>query len=201
MKNNEMHSDIFNDIFKIANILYVEHDRPTRNKISKDLKKVFKKVFSTKSADEALNLFRNNKIDIVVTNSYVPQMGGIEFLENLKNLAPNLPCIVILTAYNTKDIMNLISLGINHIVANNFVMEDLLFEIYQAYKMTYYNQLQKKEREVKKLKSLVKNKKLGLNDISKHIIKQNNKFEFKDSKSRENILFGLKYLTIEDGII
>lgn len=193
MRNINIYSNTFEFevVLKTATILYVESDVLPRDKISKYLKKIFGKVLIAKDGEEALDLFINNKVDILVTNMYLPIMSGIELLENIKSFFPNLPCIVTLKNHNPENIIDLIGLGINHIVVNPLDMNSLIIEVYKAYKvMYYYEQLQKKEEEVKKLNTLMENQ----------ILNQNSKLDFKDSKSRENILFKLKYLMDEESL-
>jgi len=163
VKNINLYSNEFNDALKTATVLYVECDDKIRNKTNKYLRKFFKNIICSENILDSLDLFSIIKIDIIVTNSNIPVVNGVEFLEKIKNESPNLPCVVILTNQNSKDILDLISLGINHIVTNSSDLDCLLLEIKKAYKLTYYyNQLQTKEQELKKLNGLAKNQILDL---------------------------------------
>ena len=189
MKNIDVCENTFESALKTAVILYIECDDSKQYKTGELLKKEFEKVLIAKDIQEALSLFVNNKVDILVTNIYMPAIEGIAFLEYMKSLSPNLPCIAALGNLNAKNIIDLIGLGINNIFVHQLDINTLLIEIYKAYKVTYHYEQQEKE-EVKNSNSLFENQS----------IHQNNKFDFKDSKSRENILFKLKYLIDEESL-
>jgi len=189
VKNIDVCENTFESALKTAVILYIECDDSKQYKTGELLKKEFEKVLIAKDIQEALSLFVNNKVDILVTNIYMPAIEGIAFLEYMKSLSPNLPCIAALGNLNAKNIIDLIGLGINNIFVHQLDINTLLIEIYKAYKVTYHYEQQEKE-EVKNSNSLFENQS----------IHQNNKFDFKDSKSRENILFKLKYLIDEESL-
>ncbi len=52
------------------------------------------------SAQEALELLENSDIDLVLTDMKMPEMDGIELLENIKEKNPDLP-VIMMTAHGT----------------------------------------------------------------------------------------------------
>lgn len=76
-------------------ILIVEDDP----RVGESLRLLFKKKgFSTLLASngkEGLNVFRQEEVDLVITDVVMPQMGGLELLEAVKGLRPETEVIVI----------------------------------------------------------------------------------------------------------
>ncbi|HDI58795.1 MAG TPA: sigma-54-dependent Fis family transcriptional regulator, partial [Desulfobacteraceae bacterium] len=54
------------------------------------------------SGQEALKILESADIDLVLTDMKMPQMDGIELLEKIKELDPDLP-VIMMTAYGTVD--------------------------------------------------------------------------------------------------
>jgi two-component system NtrC family response regulator len=57
-------------------------------------------VFTAQSAAEALNIFQESELDLVITDMKMPGMSGMDLLSALKEKALNLP-IIMMTAYGT----------------------------------------------------------------------------------------------------
>jgi CheY-like chemotaxis protein len=53
------------------------------------------RVLTAKSGDEALGVFRNGTIDLVLSDLIMPQMDGNELIRHLKEFAPDVPMILI----------------------------------------------------------------------------------------------------------
>lgn len=90
------------DILKQLTILYLEDDDDVRINISETLSCFVKKVYSTTNPIEALELYNNRNINIIISDIDIPQMSGIEFIKEIRNQNINIP-IVILTAYKTEE--------------------------------------------------------------------------------------------------
>lgn len=52
-------------------------------------------VITTNNGDEAMDIIRERPFDIVFLDEHMPGMSGIETLEGIKNLYPNLPVVMI----------------------------------------------------------------------------------------------------------
>jgi len=59
-------------------------------------------VLSANSGHEALEILESSDVDLVLTDMKMPSMDGIELLENVKVLDPDLP-VIMMTAYGTVD--------------------------------------------------------------------------------------------------
>ena len=64
------------------------------------------KIIKSNSGNDAINILKNNKIDIIILDENMPGLGGIETLEIIKVKYPMLP-VVMLTKNEEEDIMDL----------------------------------------------------------------------------------------------
>ncbi len=80
-------------------ILYVEDDKSARNELKELLEDYFTLVLVASNGEEAWELYKNNKVDIVLTDILMPKMDGIELSRRIKKDSPNTP-VVVITAHS-----------------------------------------------------------------------------------------------------
>jgi two-component system cell cycle response regulator len=85
-------------------ILYVEDELTTRRMINGILRRRFSIVHEAKDGSEGLELFEKHNPDIVITDSKMPIMDGIEMSRAIKLLNPEIP-IIFTTAYEEPEFM------------------------------------------------------------------------------------------------
>ena len=81
---------------KKVNVLYVEDDEAIMASFSKILNKVFNKVITATNGAEGLETYKQHKdeIDFVITDIKMPKMDGIDMSAKIKEIDPNMPCIL-----------------------------------------------------------------------------------------------------------
>ena len=67
-------------------LLYVEDDEDTRVALSEVFKKKVKKLYVAKDGVEALELFKQHNIHIVISDLMMPEMDGNELCSEIKKL-------------------------------------------------------------------------------------------------------------------
>ncbi|WP_083834381.1 response regulator [Sulfurospirillum barnesii] len=94
-------------------ILYVEDEEGTRNNLRYYLENSFKKVFVATTGEEGLMLFQNEPtIDVVMSDIHMPKMDGLEMIRKIKQINPNVACLLT-TAYNDQEyLLEAIELGV-----------------------------------------------------------------------------------------
>lgn len=85
---------------KEYSILIIDDEEAQRNVLSGYLQKKGFKVYSASSGNEGVDVVKNNLIDIVLSDYKMPDKTGLEVLEEVKRLNPEIS-FVILTAYGT----------------------------------------------------------------------------------------------------
>ena len=83
-------------------ILIVDDEKNYLLVLSAVLEEEGYEVLTTLSGSEALEIKKTSDIDLVLTDMKMPEMNGIELLENIKKNDPDLP-VIMMTAHGTVD--------------------------------------------------------------------------------------------------
>lgn len=108
------------------NILIVEDDKELNESLKDLLETFFKAVDVSKDGLEALNKYKMNRYDIVLTDINMPKMNGIELAKEIRILNYE-QCILVLSAYIDDFVIDLIDIGIQGLIlkpfeTNKFIM-------------------------------------------------------------------------------
>jgi DNA-binding NtrC family response regulator len=85
---------------KDYNILILDDEAAQRDILTGYLKKKGYKIFSASSGREGIETIKNNPVDIILSDFKMPDLNGIEVLEQVKKINPEIS-FVIVTAYGT----------------------------------------------------------------------------------------------------
>lgn len=83
-------------------VLYVEDSAILMKKMTLFLAKLFKTVYQAENGIEGLQVFQNDKPDIVITDIDMPEMNGHEMMKAIKKLDPDSK-IIVYSAYADAD--------------------------------------------------------------------------------------------------
>ncbi len=83
-------------------ILIVDDEKNYLTILSAVLEEEGFEVLTALSGQEALEIYKTSDLDLVVTDMKMPEMDGIALLENIKQLDPDLP-VMMMTAHGTVD--------------------------------------------------------------------------------------------------
>lgn len=86
------------EVGKDFTVLYVEDDARLQVETAKMLDRIFKKIFVASDGEEGLEYFKNNEIDLVITDIEMPVMDGLKMSQSIKQVDQNCP-IVVVSAY------------------------------------------------------------------------------------------------------
>lgn len=108
------------------NILLVEDDSSSRLYLENLLEVNDYKFFSAANGIEGLNIFDEQKIDIVITDIQMPVMDGLELLEAIREKKSN-TIVIITTAYGTENYaIQALQLGANNYLKKPVRGSDLI---------------------------------------------------------------------------
>jgi two-component system NtrC family response regulator len=85
---------------KDYNILVIDDEAAQKDVLTGYLKKKGYKIFSASSGKEGIEIAKNNSVDIILSDFKMPDLNGIEVLEQVKIINPEIS-FVIVTAYGT----------------------------------------------------------------------------------------------------
>lgn len=108
------------------NILFIEDELALREVFCDILNKIYKKVYEASNGLEALEIFQNNKIDIVVTDINMPNMDGLEFLKELRKIDKNCKIIILTAHTNVNYLLDATELNITKYLVKPIDVEQLL---------------------------------------------------------------------------
>ncbi len=95
------------------NIMYVEDDEFVNNTISDLLRKLNYNVFNFYNGIDAFEYFKDNRIDIVISDIHMPKMNGIELIKKIKSINFKTPVIFTTAMNDEKYLLDSISLKID----------------------------------------------------------------------------------------
>ena len=85
-------------------ILLVEDEEGTRNQIKGILELFFAKVYSAKDGVDALEIYKKEKTDIVMTDLTMPRMCGLELIQFIRKISQKQK-IIVMSAHTETDII------------------------------------------------------------------------------------------------
>jgi two-component system cell cycle response regulator len=97
---------------KKLNLLFVDDDALVNKSFSLIFKKYFKNIYKAYNGEEGLEIFKNNHIDIVISDIQMPIMNGIEMAKEIKKINEEIP-IIFMTAFDeSKYLKEAIEIGV-----------------------------------------------------------------------------------------
>ncbi len=91
-------------ILRSMTLLYIEDHTKTTNDIEKIFSTFFRKILVASNGKEALEIYQNNHIDIIITDINMPKMDGLTMIETIRKTNKKIS-IIILTAYADRDLL------------------------------------------------------------------------------------------------
>jgi DNA-binding NtrC family response regulator len=129
-------------------VLVIEDDDLQRKLLKEILTDVGFEVFTSSTAEKALQIISKNLPSVVVTDVRLPGMDGLTFLKKIKQEFPELEVIIITAFSNVEDAVNAIKAGAFHYVTKPFDPEVLINLIDKACQLAELKKKPKKEGEI-----------------------------------------------------
>jgi putative two-component system response regulator len=130
------------------NVLVVDDDLFVRGSISSLLREYGYTVFSFENPLDAVDALRHNSVNAVLTDIKMPGISGIELLETVRGISPDIP-VVLMTAYAELDMaVDAIKKGAFDFIVKPFKADYLVHAMEKAVK---YNNLLKMEKSYKQI--------------------------------------------------
>jgi len=83
-------------------LLYVEDNEDTKNSTMLFLDELFENIIVAPNGEDGLNKFKDNEIDLILTDISMPKLCGLEMTKRIREISNNIP-IVVISAYNETD--------------------------------------------------------------------------------------------------
>lgn len=124
------------DKLKNYTVLYLEDDEGVLNRVVNTLKFYFDEVYPISKVDDAIEIFKNNHIDLILCDIKLEgdQQTGVDFVKVVRANDLEIP-IIMMTAYTSeKYLLELISLKIDYYVKKPINTDKLFTAIFVAMK-------------------------------------------------------------------
>ncbi|WP_419258800.1 response regulator [Campylobacter fetus] len=110
---------------KGVDILVVEDCDMARTALKLGLKPYCRCYYEASNGYEGIEIFKNHKIDIIITDIHMPLLNGLEMIEEIKKIKPQQSFIVI-TSYDTdENFFRSIKDGAMQFIRKQLVIEDV----------------------------------------------------------------------------
>lgn len=107
------------------NILVAEDDDMARAALKLGLKSHCNAYFEASNGYDAIDIFKQNRVDIILTDIHMPGLNGLEMIEEIKNIKPDQSFIVI-TSYDTdQNFFRSVKEGAMQFIRKPLVIEDV----------------------------------------------------------------------------
>lgn len=158
---------ILKEITSNLNILYAEDEESLRKGMVKSLERFFKNVYVAKDGYEGIELFKNNKIDLIISDINMPNIDGVEMFKTILTLEESPPPFITLTAHNEPELLlTLIDLGIDKFLLKPVDREKMIDSFYKVCSVIndkllieqYHANIEEAYEESEKQKRILENK-------------------------------------------
>ena len=186
-----------NNILKELDILYLEDDEMVRKKNTTSISYMVKNIYSVTNAKEALDIYSENKPDIIITDIDMKGMNGLDFIKEIRKEDSFIP-IIIISAYKTENfLMEALNLSIDKYIIKPVTLDILIENLeYSAKRIIELNrfEIRFENKSIYNLSS----KMFTLTDGSKEILAKKEKLLFDILLENKNKL--VTYFMIEEHV-
>lgn len=129
-----------NDIalFSQLNLLYVEDDPIIKDSMIRVFHNLFQSIHICDNGAEALEIFQNQPIDLIVIDIEMPKKNGLDVIKEIRKSNSTLPIIILTSFEDTKYLLEAIPLGLIDYILKTSPLEDLMGALLNA-KETIFN--------------------------------------------------------------
>lgn len=107
-------------------VLYVEDDEATRREVAECLVMEAETVYTAANGREGLELFREHRPDMVITDVQMPEMDGLEMVREIRKIDGDVP-VAVTTAFSESEyIVEAIRSGVDKYIMKPVDIEELL---------------------------------------------------------------------------
>ena len=113
----------------MARILIIDDSEEIRRLLRMVLKSAAHEVLEARDGAEGLKCVDKQKVDLVITDVFMPEMDGLEILREMRKTHPGLNVIAMSGGgkYGNMDIMRIArSFGAFHVIAKPFIISEVL---------------------------------------------------------------------------
>ncbi|UCH74061.1 MAG: response regulator [Rhodospirillales bacterium] len=109
----------------MQNILVVEDEERVLKNVARSLTRAGFEVITAMTCESAWNVLKNSKIDAICLDIGLPDGSGLDLLERLRQIEPDIPAIVISGVTQPEAESRAARLGVKHFLPKPFSLANL----------------------------------------------------------------------------
>lgn len=114
-----------------CSVLYVEDEASIREELAEMLETLFPRVVRAENGEKALELFRKQPFDLLITDINMPGMNGIELIRAVRTTHPQQAVVVTSAHSDSENLIPLINLGVGSFILKPLNWKPFLALIYR----------------------------------------------------------------------
>ena len=115
------------------NILYIEDEADLLKHTTSVLEDFVKKIYPVQTIDEALEIIKNEKIDVIVADIHLKYSNGLDFIRTVKQeLEMEIPAIVTTAFTDTEYLLDAIKLHVDNYIIKPVNIKELLNSLHDV---------------------------------------------------------------------
>lgn len=118
--------------FKNLSVLYAEDDSQLREITTKTLEMVVGEVFSVSDGNDALSIYENNRIDIVILDIHMGSISGIDVAKAIRSKNDKIPIVIVSGSIATQDLLEACKLNLVEYIHKPIEFNALIKVLYLA---------------------------------------------------------------------
>lgn len=122
---------------KNTSVLYVEDEDATRNSIALLFERLFREVLLATNGKEGLDIYRQKRPDLIITDVTMPVMDGFQMIESIRENDLDQKVIVISAHGDSRFLQRAINLRVNGYVMKPVMQDSLLNSITDALELLW----------------------------------------------------------------
>jgi CheY-like chemotaxis protein len=133
---------------KLIKLLYVEDNKEARESTYTLFQNIFDDITVAVDGKDALEKFHNGNFDLIVTDLSMPNMGGLEMIERIRNINKDISIIVLTALKDIKTVTKAIDIGVDCFINKPLEDMELLLSKFDSVlqKIEYDRVLKEKEQ-------------------------------------------------------
>lgn len=115
------------ELLSTFNVLYIEDEADLLKHTTSVLEDFVKKIFPVQGIDEALEIMKTERVDVVIADIHLKYSNGLDFLRTIKNdMELEMPAIVTTAFTDTEYLLDAIKLHVDNYIIKPVNIKELL---------------------------------------------------------------------------
>lgn len=121
-----------NELSRDITLLYVEDHEDTREELQELLEMIFPQVYVATNGQEALDIYKNHPIDLIITDINMPVLNGIRMIEKIRENNTDIKVIVFSAHEKIEYLIRCIELSVDGFLTKPFNQKKYFETLYKV---------------------------------------------------------------------